>query len=1323
MHFGLLTKLSASQYDEDWHRNVAATAGTTRPTDVDFPWSGLRKHTDTYVKKNGKLTIEQLADRLSALIERHAAKEIAIAACAHAIPSRTVRELLSAKLYVGPDNYFGLASYLQAIVAANRVRPEAASQSEASWAGELIAQLGGTTSEETLGEQLWRIVSHLKIGVTADSLVCNHIITLTGTVCRDFAALLVTLRTDNRWVDAHRVAGWLSAIPAGSLDRPNGVLGPIQLLDSHLPTWRAWRAWQPNLKRLQFLEEAAINRRGLLHDLLALDGPDFASHGQATLADGLIAQDSGVPPTVLRWENIRIELRGGISNEARSIIDRLTSAIDAACFGGCDFTALLAHLCVGKTITYEVLNILEGVYFIPKPLITVVLNLYTKPRQGTAARMVEVQQLLCPLNDMRTHNLRESMAPYLVNSITDCIIQRHGQLSMQLEAATPWDGTERDLLIFCKSFKNAPWILPLLDASMMNYVNEIINGPSLELLDLLGALRICAKGAATLALNSLTTQIDAYCKAWLVPNSWIDDESIVLVNSLLNSWQRSQDSSRRDLALRVVQYSVHDPQLRYQRLAQIPTLPMKFVAAILTILKDCTRRLDTSLINAVEFLASEAGPEIVGCWRTLVYREFEKCGEQLVDQALENMSARTWLKWLHDVRSVFPDKMEWFSPPLLNPDLHAWSQSLVEVLPTLTRLEETIGRGAWTQCLLKGSRSPNSDKITHLLKLMTENQGVPRQRVIGVILEKLERSGCNAGEIEEALSIVSKTTPKGAESCVSLLEACRHGSPQLAEVHVGVLLQTSELTELDRSALKILARYCDLHLDANGDAAEESFEVAADYLDDRFQELVAEIQRLENLRLSLAAVDPNGVSSLLAKLKIEASSPFDDMLACLPSALADVVERVGDNEVELQFPITNLTKLQERALVVGDSRSFLVRLKFDEKKMPSEYCVHLFNDTNAVNPRKHTPWILSRDQYPPSKSYCLGRPNRATYQLTHILWRHLRTDFKSLELTYAFIVTQLANLARTCVVCGGDHGFLKRSTFCQNPTCKIVFWGASCEILLAEIWHDPTVADLLFTMVHTAAASGMAELLTSCPVNNATTVLKLLAQLPSVGELGKHLKSCLNVYGRDFHLSSSLNGYSFMPDQLAQGLIWACTSYRGFLTTAVDNLRIPSFGQHQFFLANAAPELEIAFAAHIKASQSVSRILFHGTSFDRLHAIVCQGLRVCSGTGLQSHGAARGKGVYLADEPKTAWSYTKPAPGAAKSSGWKHSAYVNHKVLLGCELAGEKPSKDGIHVITDPTKIMLRYIFLMPPEAKMPQAKDVRPAMQSNFASLRSGAL
>ena len=105
------------------------------------------------------------------------------------------------------------------------------------------------------------------------------------------------------------------------------------------------------------------------------------------------------------------------------------------------------------------------------------------------------------------------------------------------------------------------------------------------------------------------------------------------------------------------------------------------------------------------------------------------------------------------------------------------------------------------------------------------------------------------------------------------------------------------------------------------------------------------------------------------------------------------------------------------------------------------------------------------------------------------------------------------------------------------------------------------------------------------------------------------------------------------------------------------------------------------------------------------------------------HAAVRGDGIYTADEPATALTYAEATPGGSAGSGWKHSSFSNHRVLLECELAGEKPGKDGIHVITDPTRLMVRYVFLLEPDASMPRAKDVRPAMKSVFASLRSGAV
>ena len=92
----------------------------------------------------------------------------------------------------------------------------------------------------------------------------------------------------------------------------------------------------------------------------------------------------------------------------------------------------------------------------------------------------------------------------------------------------------------------------------------------------------------------------------------------------------------------------------------------------------------------------------------------------------------------------------------------------------------------------------------------------------------------------------------------------------------------------------------------------------------------------------------------------------------------------------------------------------------------------------------------------------------------------------------------------------------------------------------------------------------------------------------------------------------------------------------------------------------------------------------------------------------------------MADEPSVAWSYATITKG-----GWKSSQLKNMKVVLGCELAGPKPRTrtGGIYVITDASKLAVRYIFLLADNASMPAAKDVRLPMGSVFKSMTSGML
>jgi hypothetical protein len=268
--------------------------------------------------------------------------------------------------------------------------------------------------------------------------------------------------------------------------------------------------------------------------------------------------------------------------------------------------------------------------------------------------------------------------------------------------------------------------------------------------------------------------------------------------------------------------------------------------------------------------------------------------------------------------------------------------------------------------------------------------------------------------------------------------------------------------------------------------------------------------------------------------------------------------------------------------------------------------------------------------------------------------------------------------------------------------CSEILTRASLDVLLADIRQDPAVVDLLLTMLHAVATSNKFEFLPGCPISNATDMLQLLNEIPPIAQLqdAEDLPTTVRCLGAPVEAL----------------LTWVCTSYRGFLASASGQLRIPSMpGVHQFVLANAAPTLECAFAARI--GQQPTRVLFHGTSFDRLYAIMYQGLLVCSGSPLQAHGASFGRGIYMGEEPATALGYS------TATTGWRSSAFRNVRVLLGCELAGSSNTPtNGMHVVPDASLVMVRYVFLLPPTSAAPLAAHVAPAMLSAFASLRSGA-
>lgn len=330
---------------------------------------------------------------------------------------------------------------------------------------------------------------------------------------------------------------------------------------------------------------------------------------------------------------------------------------------------------------------------------------------------------------------------------------------------------------------------------------------------------------------------------------------------------------------------------------------------------------------------------------------------------------------------------------------------------------------------------------------------------------------------------------------------------------------------------------------------------------------------------------------------------------------------------------------------------------------------------------------------------CSGQVNRTTYQLTNLLLHHF-LKFESLENTYDFVTNALKNITTHCIGCNRrpqNPVRLHRSAAC-SVQCSLEFRKAHLAIRLAEIKHDPDVVDLLLTSVHCAALKAKPELLPGCPITDLGRVITALKLLPSMSEMTR----------------SSLR----LGASLQQVLTWACYNYRGFLASATGLNKIPSMPNcRQFLLASTSPELEREFDKRL--GNKIPLVVFHGTNLERLYAILCQGLKVCSGTSLQAHGAAYGNGIYCANEPSMALAYAT-ASRKPDFTGWRYSSFDSVKVLLGLAYAGPTTT-NGIHVVSDPNLLILRYIFICPVLFQAPIANHIRLAMQSMFASLRYG--
>ena len=374
------------------------------------------------------------------------------------------------------------------------------------------------------------------------------------------------------------------------------------------------------------------------------------------------------------------------------------------------------------------------------------------------------------------------------------------------------------------------------------------------------------------------------------------------------------------------------------------------------ILRSSTENVKTASVNLAKLLNPTATPpQVTLCWRVILRRMIEQNKSMFHNHISMEVTIGTWFEWLEDVGLIFDDLMDsipLFRPGFLRPSLHRWSQRIAPYLPVIEKLAESSNSQAAVQCILGASEEPLSTKIFEILGVLRKSYGKHYLPLMRSIFCFLHPDGDNLWEIEKPFLCMVGTSPLGVEAGFRLMELHHMGSPKLiAEVLLDNYLQDSSMTRGDRIALKALAEALDFELEIDRTSSADALNEAAQYIEDGLASLLAEAQRLENLRLSCKAIDPHGTSALLQSLDVEDSSRLEDAISDLPMAFVDVIDKVGEQEVEMIFPLTQFTAVQRIAMGIGAAQTILVHLIISDDGLPPGFCLHMDDERASTSSR------------------------------------------------------------------------------------------------------------------------------------------------------------------------------------------------------------------------------------------------------------------------------------------------------------------------------------------------------------------------------------
>jgi len=1278
------------RYQEAWHTELLNSGADQclfggQPF-ASFPFGTLSSATDVFITKRKLIPDTQFCDaRLVDMVLEHsrrdgAVKDVAILACLHALSYSAGSNLLASLREEcsssGTDERF-----LRCLVLAHYANPSLIRASECHSAKYLLQLLAGYDYLEKIPRLFQSLMEDTGNPTVLSASYINSILR-TLSFQTSFQSHLNTLQSQHRYKSLFDAVSWLgpiAALPDASTAR--AVISTI------LPRWREWTSWRPNYFRLtQWEEEGNFtnDQKQRLHPIFELEGPDPTEGGRSTFKDS---------PACFRSIRTR--------SEDRVLIDQLLSLLDAVLpVPGTHAAEFFIFMCVENRnpIDHHLLSLVQAILDTKDNDCIRAMQLWfssLSDSSGFNNRMVALTRILPTLGSHEA--LQRMVGDDLITDVVDIMCSARAELAKMLAAEVP-DNLAMKIHAFGTTIRGTEWLQPKLTPV---FLRELQLLPSQE--TMIEVLDSVQRPHAPVEL------VRRYLSVVICGKEGDDAALLASIQGNISFWSESLDPEKAALAVALENISYIDAEVQNACRHRIREEDLFLVRDLLPLVRADTNNSCVAFARILRNMMPLQNREH-DCWLSLLLSLLLDRQDDILVWSAQELPVEEWFSWIEDLRILFPHRDGEISVTDLgfDPSKYEWWDLLASRYRHAIHQLELMHRRRGNLRWLWFQEFADIPALLEVLSLPPERHSPVERFILG----QLQPMPDKIRLVCESLNSLGCATAAGRVAFESVFSRFHenHWSQEAMQALVGSWSYSSELSTGDRQGLLALSELLGLQASVDGDSIAR----AQQSLSAHHETVIAMARDLEDLRVRLMS-EQSGSSRLLEALGVENGRPGSD--PSIPESLSGAVERIGERQWELCFPLAHLNTQTRQVLGVDESsRLLLVRISF-MRQQPS-FCIH-FYPSNEEMDRNHGPWYVEDEM--PDGRVCWTNPSPLVYLLSRSLHDLLSRGSRDLAAIYQLVKTTLRDPAARCIVCARNMSCkLWRPTVCSNA-CSEDFQRAPIEVRVASLVSDPLALDLLLTCVYSAAGDGTMtlDLLPDCPFTKER-VRQVIDAFPS-----------LPVNARPHEILSQIRvGTAGQPTnlldddnhQISDGellLSWMSIQFRGCLVSAPQDSRVPSMpGVLQLLMPNSSPARETAFENCFASANpsdaargGVGGVTFHGAAVERLWRGLTEGLKAT----IHGRPGLQVQGVALADEADLVLG----SCGDTSSGGWARSAIQNKNVMLVCELAGH--AWQTYHTISEENRIAVRYVLLCPKGFTPPRTSQISEELRRSFQALKRG--